>query len=223
MGLMDLWGFEFIQSHILKIWRRTYPHEGNGKMIYGKHIGILLAKRRFADRICSSKQVAQSDRMNRQKVYLDTSVISHLQHEDVPEKMQDTLLFWQMLEAGGYEVVISDITLMELKQCFEPKRSELLGYLGTINYALLPQTDEVDALAEAYVENGVLSRKSMGDCQHIAFATISGCDVIVSWNFKHMVRMTTIQKVRTINAMKGYFKLLDIVSPTVMLGDDADE
>ena len=71
--------------------------------------------------------------------------------------------------------------------------------------------------------NGVLLCKSMGDCQHIAFATISGCDVIVSWNFKHMVRMTTIQKVRTINTMKGYFKLLDIVSPTVMLGDDADE
>ena len=54
-------------------------------------------------------------------------------------------------------------------------------------------------------------------------ATISGCDVIVSWNFKHMVRMATIQKVRTINARNGYFKLLDIVSPTVMLGDDADE
>ena len=150
-------------------------------------------------------------------------MISHLQHEDVPEKMQDTLLFWQILESGRYEVVISDITLMELKQCFEPKRSELLGYLGTINYALLPQTDEVDALAEAYVKNGVLSRKNMEDCQHIAFATTSGCGVVVSWNFKHMVRMTTIQKVRTINTMKGYFKLLDIVSPTVMLGDDADE
>lgn len=119
-------------------------------------------------------------------------MISHLQHEDVPEKMQDTLLFWQILESGRYEVVISDITLMELKQCFEPKRSELLGYLGTINYALLPQTDEVDALAEAYVKNGVLSRKNMEDCQHIAFATTSGCGVVVSWNFKHMVRMTTI-------------------------------
>ena len=76
--------------------------------------------------------------MNRQKIYLDTSVISHLQHEDVPEKMQDTLVFWQMLEAGRYEVVISDITLIELKQCFEPKRSELLGYLGTINYEIMP-------------------------------------------------------------------------------------
>ena len=53
--------------------------------------------------------------MNQQKIYLDTSVISHLQHEDVPEKMQDTLLFWRMLESGSYEVTISDITLMELR------------------------------------------------------------------------------------------------------------
>ena len=83
--------------------------------------------------------------MNQQKIYLDTSVISHLQHEDVPEKMQDTLVFWQMLEAGSYEVVISDITLMELKQCVEPKRSELLGYLGTIN----PKSAGCDDLIEA--------------------------------------------------------------------------
>ena len=44
--------------------------------------------------------------MGKQKIYLDTSVISHLQHEDVPEKMQDTLSFWRMLESDRYEVEI---------------------------------------------------------------------------------------------------------------------
>jgi predicted nucleic acid-binding protein len=48
------------------------------------------------------------------KIYLDTSVISHLQHEDVPEKMKETLLFWEELKTGKYDVVTSD-----LRACFK--------------------------------------------------------------------------------------------------------
>lgn len=36
------------------------------------------------------------------KVYLDTSVISHLLQEDVPEKMEHTRKLWNMLQAGVY-------------------------------------------------------------------------------------------------------------------------
>ncbi|MHB1405290.1 MAG: twitching motility protein PilT [Desulfitobacteriaceae bacterium] len=42
--------------------------------------------------------------MNKIKIYLDTSVISHLEAEDTPEKMQDTLQFWQELKKGKYIV-----------------------------------------------------------------------------------------------------------------------
>lgn len=45
-------------------------------------------------------------------------------------------------------------------------------------------------------------------------------DVIVSWNFKHMVRMKTILGVRAVNAEMGYFKLIEIVSPTTMLREE---
>ncbi|GAB6172395.1 hypothetical protein JCM15765_18730 [Paradesulfitobacterium aromaticivorans] len=52
--------------------------------------------------------------MNKIKIYLDTSVISHLEAEDTPEKMQDTLQFWQELKNGKYIVTISDLTIAEL-------------------------------------------------------------------------------------------------------------
>ncbi len=61
--------------------------------------------------------------MNKIKIYLDTSVISHLEAEDTPEKMQDTLQFWQELKKGKYIVTISDLTIAELTKCPEPKRS----------------------------------------------------------------------------------------------------
>ena len=81
-------------------------------------------------------------------------------------------------------------------------------------------------MTDAYISEGVLTSRNQDDCRHIALAVTSGCDIIVSWNFKHMVRMSTIQKVRTVNVQKGYFKILDIVSPTTMLvegGDDDDD
>jgi hypothetical protein len=36
--------------------------------------------------------------MRKLKVYLDTSVISHLLQKDVPEKMADTRQLWEMFK-----------------------------------------------------------------------------------------------------------------------------
>jgi predicted nucleic acid-binding protein len=160
--------------------------------------------------------------MKKLKIYIDTSVISHLQHEDAPERTKDTWIFWEELRTGKYEVVISDVVLQELEDCYEPKQTNLLNYLEEINYGILHKNDEVLNLAKEYIENEVLSRKNINDCFHIAFAVVSDCDVIVSWNFKHMVRLKTIQGVRAINVKNGYFKPIEIVQPTV-IGDDSDD
>ena len=160
--------------------------------------------------------------MKKLKIYIDTSVISHLNHEDAPEKMKDALLFWNELKTGKYEVVISELTLREIRQCPQPKLAFLIDYLGEIEYEVLHNSEEVTALAKAYVENGVLTQKNENDCMHMAFAATSECDVIVSLNFKHMVRLKTIQGVRVVNAKNGYFKQMDIVQPS-MMGDGTDE
>ena len=57
--------------------------------------------------------------MRKLKVYLDTSVISHLLQEDVPEKMADTRQLWEMFKAGKYDVYLSTVTLRELQKCSE--------------------------------------------------------------------------------------------------------
>ncbi|MDR2728921.1 MAG: hypothetical protein LBB56_07290 [Chitinispirillales bacterium] len=45
--------------------------------------------------------------MRKLKLYLDTSVISHLFAEDTPEKMADTNGLWQDFIDGKYEVFVS--------------------------------------------------------------------------------------------------------------------
>ena len=58
--------------------------------------------------------------MENLKVYLDTSVISHLLQEDVPEKMADTRKLWEKFKAGQYDVYLSTVTLEEISDCKEP-------------------------------------------------------------------------------------------------------
>lgn len=105
-----------------------------------------------------------------EKFYLDTSVISHLLQEDVPEKMADTRQLWEMFRSNKYDVYLSTVTLEELGGCSEPKQSQLIDYLGQIAYTLVQITSNVTEIAQQIIEMGILTKKSYDDCQHIGAA-----------------------------------------------------
>lgn len=152
------------------------------------------------------------------KIYLDTSVISHLQQADAPEKTQETLELWKQLkERTDVEVVISDLVIREVSRCSEPKLSFLLNKLTELNYSLVDTTEETQRLANEYLKNGVLKEKSMDDLMHIAMATLNNCKYIISWNFKHFVNPKTIKAVNAINLGMNLSNV-DIFPPTMMLG-----
>lgn len=160
--------------------------------------------------------------MKKLKIYLDTSVISHLLAEDTPDKMADTQALWLQIEQGKYDVVLSNVTLDELNACAQPKRQQMADCLGEIQYLLVESTDETLELAEKFIDFGVLREKSIDDCRHIASALLAGCDIIVSWNFKHIVNAKTIKGTRVIATSEGYKDVI-ICSPTMLIGDDSNE
>ena len=157
--------------------------------------------------------------MRKIRLYLDTSIISHLFADDTPEKMADTILLWRELVSGKYEIYISDIVANEVQQCPEPKRSHMLEKIRQIELILLHETNEVKELASEYIKSGVLKEISYDDCLHITFAVIHHCDAIVSWNFKHLVNFRTIDKVRIVNAVNRY-KEISIISPTMLIEEE---
>ena len=151
------------------------------------------------------------------KIYLDTSVISHLFADDTPDKMDDTHKLWEDFKADNkYDIFISTVTVEEIQKCAEPKRTKMAEMLSAINFRILEETDELNNLSDEYVTNGVLTKKSADDCLHIAYAVVADCDVIVSWNFKHLVNYRTINKVKIVNAINHY-KEINIVSPQMLL------
>jgi predicted nucleic acid-binding protein len=165
------------------------------------------------------KSKGEQIKMKKLKVYLDTSVISYMQQDDAPERMKDTMALWEQFEQGIYDIYLSQVTLDELGECPEPKRTKLYKYLSKINYTKLEVTEEVIAVANRIVDMGILSPKSIDDCQHIATAVVHECDCIISWNFKHIVNIKTIRGIRAITDLEGY-KEIDIMNPSVLLGGE---
>ena len=114
------------------------------------------------------------------------------------------------------KVYLSIVTLEEVADCPEPKRSEMRGFLKQISYTVIDITDELELVARKIIEMGILTKKSYDDCQHIAAAVVEECDCIISWNFRHIVNIKTIHGVRAITNLTGY-KAIDILSPSVLL------
>jgi len=152
----------------------------------------------------------------KRRIYLDTSVISHLEEPREPAKMADTLELWKLLENGMYEVVLSDVVFDELKKCEEPKKGLLADYLDNISYEVVPANKETVTLAEKFIDFGILKEKDFNDCRHIAAALVSNCDIIVSWNFHHMVNIKTIEGVRKIATTGGFVDIM-IYAPSSLI------
>ena len=162
--------------------------------------------------------------MKKLKIYLDTSIIGYLYQETQPEKMADTQKLWEQIKNGDYEVLISNLLFEELSNNpNEEIKNMLLEFLAEINYESVSITPEIERLAVIIISHGILTKKSYEDCLHIAVALVHDCNLLVSWNFKHLVNIRTINGVRAISNLEGY-KSIDIVTPTLLIQEgDEDE
>jgi hypothetical protein len=77
-------------------------------------------------------------------------------------------------------------------------------------------TEEAVKLADAYIQQKVVGKTSLEDCRHIAMATIYKVDVLVSWNFKHIVNLDRIKGYNSVNLRLGY-SMIEIRSPKELI------
>jgi hypothetical protein len=67
-------------------------------------------------------------------------------------------------------------------------------------------------LRDAYLAAGVVGAASENDAHHVALAAVARADLIVSWNFKHIVHVDKIRRFNAVNLIEGY-GMIDIRSP----------
>ena len=154
--------------------------------------------------------------MRIQKVYIDTSVLGGYFDKEFDIA---TRRFFDEVKRGEYNVVISNVTEGELLNAPERVKS-LLNFLG-IDYEVIKLTDDVVSLALEYIKENVVGQTSYDDCLHIAIATVSRLDLLVSWNFKHIVNIKRIRGYNGINIKNGY-PSIEIRSPKDLIDYEND-
>lgn len=148
------------------------------------------------------------------RVYADTSVFGGVFDD---EFSGPSSVFFDQIRQGRFVLVLSPLVEDELERAPQRVR-DLLTEMES--YAELADVSpSVVDLQEAYLREGVVSEKFSDDALHVALATVTGCAVIVSWNFKHIVHFDKIPLYNAIGQQHGYARLA-IHSPREVIEDD---
>jgi predicted nucleic acid-binding protein len=156
--------------------------------------------------------------MNRKwRLYLDTSVFGGC-FDTVQGWAEDSRRVMDAVLEGIVVVCFSDAVARELEGSPDRVR-ELWNSLPSASREQVTVTPEIEALSAAYIAAGVVRRTSLDDTLHVAAATVTRADAIVSWNFKHIVRLDRIKGYNQVNLSLGY-GIMTIVSPKEVRFDE---
>lgn len=143
---------------------------------------------------------------------MDTSVFGGYYDDEFEEF---TKPLFERINNGEFTIIFSTMLEVELK--FAPKKvRELVRRIETVDTEFVEETDIAAELATKYITENVVGKTSYPDCLHIALATINQADILISWNFKHIVNVDRIRGYNSINIKNGY-KQLDIRSPRELM------
>ena len=153
-----------------------------------------------------------------QRFYFDTSVFGGL--FDIEFEEETTLLF-EKVQLGQIKCVFSNLTESELNNAPERVKGFFQNLKDEFKEKVLV-TPEALKLAQTYVEEKVVGETSLDDCIHIATATLNKVDMLVSWNFRHIVNVYRIRGYNSINLRLGY-GTLEIHSPKEIVNNENEE
>ncbi len=115
-------------------------------------------------------------------------------------------------------MLVSPITTRELKRSPVEVHDFLAG-LSPECLEMIEFTVEMAELRDAYLSAKILGKKWGDDAAHVAAATVSRADLIVSWNFRHLVKWEKIRRFNAVNLSLGY-PVVTILSPRELVSDE---
>jgi hypothetical protein len=143
-----------------------------------------------------------------QRFYIDTSVIGGVFDTEFEEH---SVILMEKVKLGQIKAVVSDVTENEIMKA----RKEIRDFYTSLpksSIEFVDITKDAVLLADNYIKEKVVGKTSRNDCLHIGIATASRVDILVSWNFKHIVNIYRIRGYNSVNLKLG-FPTLEIRSP----------
>lgn len=134
------------------------------------------------------------------KIDVDTTVIGGCLDAEFEA---DSLALLEMARSGRVKLPISNITLREL----DGAPPDVQAIFQTLPEACIEEIEsnvDTEHLRDRYVSHGVVGAGSSVDAHHVALAVVYHADMIVSWNFKHIVHHEKIDGFNSVNLDEGY-------------------
>ena len=141
------------------------------------------------------------------QLLVDTTILS----------FQTKVLFEGILN-GDFHLMYSSVTEDELLNAPLLVKN-LLNEVPESLKTKVELTEEAVMLGDTYILENVVGKTSREDCFHIALATINRADILVSWNFKHIVNVFRIRGYNAVNLKLGY-ATIDIRSPKEIISNE---
>jgi len=153
--------------------------------------------------------------VKRLRIYVDTSVFGGPFDEEFSETSRR---FFEEARQGRYTLLISDVTAREIQKGPPDVRQFFLS-LPESQMEQVVMTHEAVTLRDRYIEAGILTPTRLDDAAHVALATIAEADLIVSWNFRHLVHFEKIRQYNAVNLTLGH-KSIEVRSPQEVIHED---
>jgi len=148
------------------------------------------------------------------RVYADTSVFGGLFDEEFETASK---AFFDAVKKGSFKLITSELVREEIQVGPQKVLDVFEEFLVIAEIAEV--SDSVLELQQSYVEAGIVSERYATDAMHVALATVSNADVIISWNFKHIVNFQKIPLYNAVNTLNRFGKIA-IYSPLEVIEDE---
>lgn len=159
--------------------------------------------------------------MPKLSIYVETSVWSHAFADDAPDSREATLKFLDAARQAKYDLFVSEVVFEEVSRAAPELAARLRELLQELAPVSLDFDEDMFGLAQEFLQHSVVSPSSIDDARHVAVAVVSELDVLVSWNYRHLVNVRRREKFHQVSVMSGYYKPLHIVTPPEV--DDESE
>ena len=153
-------------------------------------------------------------------VYIETSVLGYLTARStknliIAGNIEVTRDWWE-LRRSAFTLYISQVVLSEAAQGDAEIAAQRLEAVRGL--PLLEVTEAVEDLATQFMMRSNLPSKASDDAIHIALATVSGLNYLLTWNCKHIANAQSQRKLLSICSDCGY-TLPIICTPYELMGE----
>ncbi len=139
-------------------------------------------------------------------LYIETSVVSYLtarpSRDLITAARQQLTVLWWATRRSRYDLFVSPLVLEEAELGDASAAAARLAVLRDL--ALVTPSSEADVLAETLMRETPLPDKAAADAVHIAVATTSGAEYLLTWNFRHIANPVLREHIGRICRRTGY-------------------